>query len=54
MTGGGFGGSCIALVDRDKISGFVKQTEAAYFSATARNPLFHSVSAADGAYAAAL
>jgi galactokinase len=44
MTGGGFGGSIVALVDRDRAAAFADEIVAAYPAGTAR-----SSSAADGA-----
>lgn len=49
ITGGGFGGACIALVERSKTQTFVAQADQAYESATGKKGHFLPCNAADGA-----
>jgi galactokinase len=49
MTGGGFGGCAIALVEQTRVEGFVKQVGEGYRKATGTTPELYVTSAADGA-----
>jgi galactokinase len=49
MTGGGFGGCAIALVENDRVDDFVKQVGAGYRKSTGTMPELYVTSAADGA-----
>jgi galactokinase len=49
MTGGGFGGSIVALVRRDAVASLSPALEAAYVARYARKPLITEVRASDGA-----
>jgi galactokinase len=49
MTGGGFGGCAIALVEQGRVDDFVKQVEQGYRKATGTTPELYVTSAADGA-----
>ena len=49
MTGGGFGGCAIALVEQDRVEDFVKQVGEGYRKTTGTKPELYVTSAADGA-----
>ena len=49
MTGGGFGGCAISLVERDRVDDFVKQVSEGYRKTTGTTPELYVTSAADGA-----
>jgi galactokinase len=49
MTGGGFGGCAIALVDEDRVDEFVKQVREGYRNSTGTTPELYVTSAASGA-----
>ncbi|MEA2721159.1 MAG: galactokinase [Candidatus Eremiobacteraeota bacterium] len=49
MTGGGFGGSIVALVRRDAVGSLAQALESAYAARYARKPLVTEVRASDGA-----
>jgi galactokinase len=49
MTGGGFGGSVVALVRRDAVGSLAQALEMAYAAHFARKPLITEVRASDGA-----
>ena len=49
MTGGGFGGACIALVDSGDVDRFVRLAAARYREATGTEGAFHICLATDGA-----
>lgn len=54
MTGGGFGGSCVALVEAQSANEFRSWTEAEYRAATGRTGVLLRCRAADGARVAAV
>jgi galactokinase len=54
MTGGGFGGSCVAIVRESGVADFVAGVSAQYLAATGVEALIWPVSAARGAYATEL
>ena len=54
MMGGGFGGSCIALVREESLDAFLDQAAAAYRSSTGIDGHFIPCKAVDGAYSRAL
>jgi galactokinase len=49
MTGAGFGGACIALVQADEVEAFRVSCQRAYEERTARTPELHVCKAEDGA-----
>jgi len=49
MTGGGFGGCAISLVEHDRVDDFVKKVGEGYRKATGSTPELYVTSAADGA-----
>lgn len=49
MTGGGFGGSAIALVDTDRVQGLTDAVRAAFAEADFKEPAIFVVTASDGA-----
>ncbi|HEY4089612.1 MAG TPA: galactokinase [Bryobacteraceae bacterium] len=49
MTGGGFGGCAIALVEQDRVDDFVKQVREGYRNSTGTTPELYVTSAANGA-----
>jgi galactokinase len=49
MTGGGFGGCAICLVEQDRVDDFVKNVAEGYRKATGATPELYVTSAADGA-----
>jgi len=53
MTGGGFGGCTVNLVDADKAEGFAEKIRSAYLGKTGVQPDVFVCSAADGAHAEA-
>ena len=50
MTGGGFGGCAIALVEQAEIPDFTASVRSAYLAATDLEPAFYVTHAADGAH----
>ena len=52
MTGGGFGGCTVSLVDASKVDEFIAHVRHGYRAAVGRDPVFHACSAADCARAA--
>ena len=51
MTGAGFGGSCVALVEAGKVRGFFQETERAYMGRSGGlEPTFFACIATDGAH----
>ncbi|MEE3122894.1 MAG: galactokinase, partial [SAR324 cluster bacterium] len=48
MTGGGFAGCGVALVDASHVQTFLSQVSKEYFSATGKTPQLYSCSPADG------
>ncbi len=49
MTGGGFGGSCVALVEEDHVERFIAGVASEYERRSGREPTFHVCQAVDGA-----
>jgi galactokinase len=49
MTGAGFGGACVALVERARLKGFLADAERLYRARTAYEPRFYACDAVDGA-----
>ena len=49
MTGGGFGGCAIGLVEQDRVDDFVKNVQDGYRKATGTTPELYVTAAADGA-----
>lgn len=52
MTGGGFGGCCVALVETERVESFIRSVEGRYRSKTEIEPNFYLCLAVDGAYSA--
>lgn len=50
MTGGGFGGACVALVETEAVDAFVASASKAYESASGKVGRFLATKAADGAH----
>jgi len=51
MTGAGFGGACVALVDRTLVNDFIADAGARFFAAAGRTARFIACDAVDGARA---
>ena len=49
MTGGGFGGACVALVSEGMVDGFIRQTSQRYRFKTGLDGAYHICRAVDGA-----
>jgi galactokinase len=49
MTGAGFGGACVALVERAQLEGFLADAERLYRTRAAYEPRFYACDAVDGA-----
>lgn len=54
LTGAGFGGACVALVERAQIEPFLKQAEAAYRAQSRYTPQFLACESVEGATASVL
>jgi galactokinase len=51
MTGAGFGGCVVALIDEDAVPAYLQKVPALYRAATAREPSFLVTRPGDGARA---
>ncbi|MDD5993368.1 MAG: galactokinase, partial [Clostridiales bacterium] len=51
ITGGGFGGCTISLVESDKIDAFCKELSQSYENTYQKTPEFYVVDIGDGAHA---
>ena len=49
MTGGGFGGSTVSLVKKDKVKEFIRETGEKYRAAVGYDATFYATSVSDGA-----
>jgi galactokinase len=49
LTGAGFGGACVALVERAQIDPFLKEADAAYRAQSAYTPQFLVCESVEGA-----
>ena len=48
MTGAGFGGCAIALVEKDKVDGFIKEVKEGYRKTIGYEPSFYLSGVGDG------